>query len=69
MARKFIQMGMTRAKRYANYEGGRKYVGGKEEGVRLKRVRGIRGRRKRRRRVGVLRGIGRGVGSMRGMGG
>ncbi|TVY16529.1 hypothetical protein LARI1_G005214 [Lachnellula arida] len=25
MARKFIQMGMTRAKRYANYEGGRKY--------------------------------------------
>ncbi|TVY37337.1 hypothetical protein LOCC1_G006915 [Lachnellula occidentalis] len=26
MARKFIQMGMTRAKRYANYEGGRKYM-------------------------------------------
>ncbi|PQE26619.1 lung carbonyl reductase protein [Rutstroemia sp. NJR-2017a BVV2] len=26
MARKFIQMGMTRAKRYANYRGGRKYV-------------------------------------------
>lgn len=25
MARKFIQMGMTRAKRYANYPGGRKY--------------------------------------------
>lgn len=25
MARKFIQMGMTRAKRYANYQGGRKY--------------------------------------------
>lgn len=25
MARKFLQMGMTRAKRYANYEGGRKY--------------------------------------------
>ena len=25
MARKFIQMGMTRAKRYANYKGGRKY--------------------------------------------
>ena len=25
MTRKFIQMGMTRAKRYANYKGGRKY--------------------------------------------
>ncbi|KAL8950643.1 MAG: hypothetical protein Q9222_003327 [Ikaeria aurantiellina] len=25
MARKFIQMGMTRAKRYANHRGGRKY--------------------------------------------
>ncbi|KAK0911725.1 hypothetical protein LTR91_016160 [Friedmanniomyces endolithicus] len=25
MARKFIQMGMTRAKRYANHKGGRKY--------------------------------------------
>ena len=25
MARKYIQMGMTRAKRYANYKGGRKY--------------------------------------------
>lgn len=25
MARKFIQMGMTRAKRYANHAGGRKY--------------------------------------------
>jgi len=30
MSRKFIQMGMTRAKRYANYKGGRKYVGGKQ---------------------------------------
>lgn len=26
MARKFIQMGMTRAKRYANHKGGRKYA-------------------------------------------
>lgn len=25
MARKFLQMGMTRAKRYANHKGGRKY--------------------------------------------
>ena len=28
MARKFLQMGMTRAKRYANHKGGRKYVSG-----------------------------------------
>jgi hypothetical protein len=27
MARKFLQMGFTRARRYANYKGGRKYVG------------------------------------------
>ena len=33
MARKFLQMGMTRAKRYANHKGGRKYgAGGKGEG-------------------------------------
>ena len=33
MARKFLQMGMTRAKRYANYKGGRKYrAGGKGKG-------------------------------------
>ncbi|KAK8050289.1 hypothetical protein PG994_012019 [Apiospora phragmitis] len=29
MARKFLQMGMTRAKRYANHAGGRKYRKGK----------------------------------------
>ena len=28
MARKFLQMGMTRAKRYANHRGGRKYLPG-----------------------------------------
>ena len=27
MTRKFVQMGMTRAKRYANHRGGRKYSG------------------------------------------
>ena len=33
MARKFLQMGMTRAKRYANHKGGRKYgAGGKGKG-------------------------------------
>ncbi|EIK9781037.1 DUF4385 domain-containing protein [Salmonella enterica] len=30
MARKFIQMGYTRAKRYANYKGGKKYA---EDGI------------------------------------
>lgn len=31
MTRKFIQMGMTRAKRYANHAGGRKYKRGTRE--------------------------------------
>ena len=31
MCRKYLQMGMTRAKRYANYSGGRKYVNVKAE--------------------------------------
>ncbi|KAI9167976.1 hypothetical protein HJFPF1_04119 [Paramyrothecium foliicola] len=31
MTRKFIQMGMTRAKRYANHSGGRKYKKGTRE--------------------------------------
>lgn len=34
MARKFIQMGMTRAKRYANHKGGRKYG---KDGVELEK--------------------------------
>ena len=38
MTRKFIQMGMTRARRYANYKGGRKYDKG--GGVREKAVEG-----------------------------
>ena len=35
MARKFIQMGYTRARRYTNYKGGRKY---KEDGTTHERV-------------------------------
>lgn len=31
MTRKFIQMGMTRARRYANHKGGRKYAAGGKE--------------------------------------
>ncbi|KAJ3036986.1 hypothetical protein HK097_003660, partial [Rhizophlyctis rosea] len=34
MARKFIQMGVTRARRYANHKGGRKYVVDGETGER-----------------------------------
>lgn len=48
MTRKFIQMGMTRARRYANHKGGRKYAkdtgdelekwaGGSEEDIRKRR--------------------------------
>lgn len=37
MARKYIQMGMTRAKRYANHKGGRKYEKG-EGGMRGKEI-------------------------------
>lgn len=33
MTRKFLQMGMTRARRYANHKGGRKFApGGREKG-------------------------------------
>lgn len=38
MSRKFIQMGMTRAKRYANHKGGRKYDKG--SGKELEKSRG-----------------------------
>jgi hypothetical protein len=41
MARKFLQMGMTRAKRYANHAGGRKYD--KETGVELAKSQGHEG--------------------------
>lgn len=52
MCRKFLQMGMTRAKRYANFKGGRKYDyvkkeegsgeegEGKEKGERVQREKG-----------------------------
>lgn len=34
MARKFLQMGFTRARRYANYRGGKKYAGPVPDGKR-----------------------------------
>ncbi|KAL6710162.1 hypothetical protein ACN47E_009953 [Coniothyrium glycines] len=41
MSRKFLQMGMTRAKRYANHAGGRKYD--KDTGVELEKSKGHKG--------------------------
>ncbi|THV48098.1 hypothetical protein BGAL_0268g00090 [Botrytis galanthina] len=44
MSRKFIQMGMTRSKRYANHKGGRKYDIGKDgEKVEIKKSQGHEG--------------------------
>lgn len=44
MSRKFIQMGMTRAKRYANHKGGRKYVDGKANGNLIEKSKGHEGK-------------------------
>jgi hypothetical protein len=48
MTRKFIQMGMTRSKRYANFKGGRKYVDGKEKGNMIKKSKGHDGREEKK---------------------
>lgn len=49
ITRKFIQMGMTRSKRYASYKGGRKYIGGKEKGVVIEKGEGHRVKKRKRR--------------------
>jgi len=52
MTRKFIQMGMTRAKRYANFKGGRKYARGEakgEKGEQLEKSQGHEGREEKLR--------------------
>lgn len=55
MARKFIQMGVTRARRYANYTGGRKYVRNKDgERTGKRKGKGVVG--------GVVVGVGDGDG-------
>lgn len=74
MSRKFIQMGMTRAKRYANFKGGRKYERAKgvkgeegrvlgEDGKGKVRERGedFEGRREKVEASEVFRGVWRGV--------
>jgi hypothetical protein len=48
MARKFIQMSMTRAKRYANHKGGRKYekTASGERGKEIEKSKGHEGKEK-----------------------
>ncbi|KAH7411011.1 hypothetical protein BKA64DRAFT_662381 [Cadophora sp. MPI-SDFR-AT-0126] len=57
MTCKFIQMGMTRSKRYANYKGGRKYVDGKEKGVKNERSSGHEGREEKEEASRVFREV------------
>jgi len=57
MTRKFIQMGMTRAKRYANYKGGRKYEGGKEKGRQKEKSAGHAGKDEKEEASLVFRGV------------
>jgi hypothetical protein len=47
MARKFIQMGMARSKRYANYKGGRKYVDGRGKGNMIEKSKGHDGKKEK----------------------
>lgn len=57
MARKFIQMGMTRSKRYANYKGGRKYVNGKEKGNVREKSKGHEGSEEKEEASGIFRKV------------
>jgi hypothetical protein len=53
MSRKFLQMGMTRAKRYANHAGGRKYD--KKTGEQLEKSKGHEGQRDKLEASGIFR--------------
>ncbi|KAI4123526.1 MAG: hypothetical protein LQ338_005226 [Usnochroma carphineum] len=55
MCRKFIQMGMTRAKRYANHKGGRKYD--KESGRELEKSEGHKGKEDKEEASRVFREV------------
>jgi hypothetical protein len=57
MARKFILMGMTRSKRYANYKGGRKYVNGKEKGHVIAKSQGHEGRDEKEEASRIFRDV------------
>ncbi|KAL8690702.1 MAG: hypothetical protein Q9218_003914, partial [Villophora microphyllina] len=52
MARKFIQMGMTRAKRYANHKGGRKYD---KEGKEMEKSKGHKDMKEKEEASAVFR--------------
>ena len=65
MARKFVQMGMTRAKRYANHKGGRKYErgapgvggGGSSSRAELPKSRGHEGQEEKARVSELFKGV------------
>ena len=57
MAQEFILMGMTRAKRYANYKSGRKYIDGKERGDVFERSDGHKGKEEREEASRVFRTV------------
>jgi hypothetical protein len=60
MARKFIQMGMTRAGRYANRAGGRKYqksTDGSGEKVLLPKTEGHKGQEEKREASDIFRAV------------
>lgn len=54
MARKFIQMGMTRAKRYANHRGGRKYD---DKGNLLEKSEGHKGKEEKEEASRIFREV------------
>jgi hypothetical protein len=55
MSRKFLQMGMTRAKRYANHAGGRKYD--KSTGAELEKSTGHKGKEEKEEASRVFREV------------
>lgn len=57
MARKFIQMGMTRSKRYANYKGGRKYVDAKEKGEKREKSKSHEGKEEKEVVSGIFKEV------------
>ena len=57
MTRKFIQMGMTRAKRYANHKGGRKYTVGTEGKTELEKSKGHKGQEEKEEASRVFREV------------
>jgi Domain of unknown function (DUF4385) len=57
ITRKYIQMGMTRSKRYANHKGGRKYVDGKGNGNLIEKSKGHEGKEEKEEASRILKGV------------